>query len=66
MPAMDVAFDANLTSQVDCLDMARGGASTKTFRAMGLWQRALETKPDYMVIQFGHNDWRRRSIPTGR
>ena len=49
-------FCANLTLAVDCLDMARGGASTKTFRAQGLWQRALETKPDYMVIQFGHND----------
>ena len=49
-------FCANLTPAVDCLDMARGGASTKTYRALGLWQRALETKPDYMVIQFGHND----------
>jgi lysophospholipase L1-like esterase len=36
--------------------MARGGASTKTFREMGLWDRALQTKSDYMVIQFGHND----------
>jgi lysophospholipase L1-like esterase len=49
-------FCANLTAQVDCLDMAKGGASTKTFRADGLWERALETQPDYMVIQFGHND----------
>ncbi len=49
-------FCANLTAQVDCLDMAKGGASTKTYREQGLWQRALETKPDYMVIQFGHND----------
>jgi lysophospholipase L1-like esterase len=36
--------------------MAKGGASTKTFRAQGLWERSLATKPDYMVIQFGHND----------
>lgn len=49
-------FCANLTAKVDCLDMARGGTSTKTYRADGLWQRALATKPDYMVIQFGHND----------
>lgn len=49
-------FCANLTPQVDCLDMAKGGASTKTYRDQGLWDRALETKPDYMVIQFGHND----------
>ena len=49
-------FCANLTPQVDCVNMARGGASTKTFREMGLWDRALQTRPDYMVIQFGHND----------
>lgn len=49
-------FCANLTAKVDCLDMAKGGASTKTYREEGLWQRALETRPDYMVIQFGHND----------
>jgi lysophospholipase L1-like esterase len=49
-------FCANFTAQVDCVNMARGGASTKTFRADGIWERALETKPDYMVIQFGHND----------
>jgi len=49
-------FCANLTEKVDCVNMARGGASTKTFRAQGLWERSLATKPDYMVIQFGHND----------
>lgn len=49
-------FCANLSPKVDCLDMAKGGASTKTYRQDGLWERALETKPDYMLIQFGHND----------
>jgi lysophospholipase L1-like esterase len=49
-------FCANLTAQVDCVNMAKGGASTRSFRAQGLWERALETKPDYMLIQFGHND----------
>jgi lysophospholipase L1-like esterase len=49
-------FCANLTAKVDCVNMARGGASTKTFREMGLWDRALATRPDSMVIQFGHND----------
>ncbi len=49
-------FCANLTAAVDCLNMAKGGASTKTYREQGLWERALATKPDYMVIQFGHND----------
>jgi lysophospholipase L1-like esterase len=49
-------FCANLTPKVDCLNMAKGGASTKTYREQGLWDRALATRPDYMVIQFGHND----------
>src|SRR5579862_9259424 len=49
-------FCANLTAKADCVNMAKGGASTKTFREQGLWQRSLETKPDYMLIQFGHND----------
>ena len=49
-------FCANLFGAVDCVNMAKGGASTKTFRAQGLWERALATRPDYMVIQFGHND----------
>src|ERR1700712_5994968 len=49
-------FCANFTAEVDCVNMARGGASTRTFRELGLWDRALATKPDYMVIQFGHND----------
>src|SRR5271170_6013876 len=49
-------FCANLTTKVDCINMAKGGASTKTFREQGLWERSLETKPDYMLIQFGHND----------
>jgi lysophospholipase L1-like esterase len=49
-------FCANLTAAVDCVNMSRGGASTKTYREMGLWDRAIATKPDYMLIQFGHND----------
>src|SRR5580704_6035167 len=49
-------FCANLTARVDCVNMAKGGASTRSFRAQGLWERSLQTKPDYMLIQFGHND----------
>lgn len=49
-------FCANLLAVVDCINMAHGGASTKTYRADGYWLKALESKPDYMLIQFGHND----------
>jgi lysophospholipase L1-like esterase len=36
--------------------MAHGGASTKTYRSDGYWAKSLLTKPDYILIQFGHND----------
>jgi lysophospholipase L1-like esterase len=49
-------FCANLTAEVDCVNMAHGGASTKTFRVDGWWAKSIATKPDYMLIQFGHND----------
>lgn len=35
---------------------ARGGASTKSFRDLGLWDRVLAEKADWVLIQFGHND----------
>jgi lysophospholipase L1-like esterase len=59
-------FCANFNAKVDCVNMARGGASTRTYRELGLWDRALETKPDYMVIQFGHNDLVVGKEPVGR
>jgi len=49
-------FCANLTVAVDCINLSRGGASTKTYRNEGLWEKALASTPDYMLIQFGHND----------
>jgi lysophospholipase L1-like esterase len=49
-------FCANLVAEVDCVNMARAGTSTKTFRELGIWDRAIASRPDYMLIQFGHND----------
>jgi lysophospholipase L1-like esterase len=59
-------FCANFTAAVDCVNMAKGGASTKSFREQGLWERSLQTKPDYMVIQFGHNDMVNPAQPMPR
>jgi len=59
-------FCANLAVQVDCVNMARGGASTNTYRELGLWDKALQTRPDYMVIQFGHNDMVDKTRPLPR
>ena len=51
-----LGFCANLTEDAVCLNSAKGGASTKTFYDEGYWAKALAAKPDYMLIQFGHND----------
>jgi len=51
-----LGFCANLTANVTCLNEAKGGASTKTYYEEGYWTKALADKPDYMLIQFGHND----------
>ena len=50
-------------SRWDCLNLARGGRSTKSYREEGLWDRALDRarysaaiRPTLVLIQFGHND----------
>ena len=40
--------------QVD--NLALSGRSTSTFITEGHWAAALAEKPDYVLIQFGHND----------
>jgi lysophospholipase L1-like esterase len=37
-------------------NLAASGRSTKTFIKEGRWDKALAQKPDYVFIQFGHND----------
>jgi lysophospholipase L1-like esterase len=44
--------------RVQVLNDARSGASSKSFLKAGLWHKTLEGKPDYVFIQFGHNDQR--------
>ncbi len=41
---------------VKVTNLAKPGRSTKSFIAEGLWKKALAEKPDYVLIQFGHND----------
>jgi lysophospholipase L1-like esterase len=41
---------------VTVINHAASGRSTKTFIKQGRWQKALAEKPDYVFIQFGHND----------
>jgi lysophospholipase L1-like esterase len=57
------AFCARFTPAVACVNLARGGRSTGSFRAEGRWdevQRLLKDgasfKATYVLVQFGHND----------
>jgi pectinesterase len=49
-------FKQFLTGDVECTNTAANGRSSKSFMAEGRWQKALEFKGDYYLIQFGHND----------
>ena len=50
------AFAKRLAPEVRCENMGRGGRSSKSYRDEGHWKEALEAKPDWVLIQFGHND----------
>jgi len=50
------AFAKLLGPNAECLNFARGGQSTKSFRDSKNWQKVLDSKPAYILIQFGHND----------
>ncbi len=45
-----------LDKQLQVINRSRGGRTTASFRADGRWQDILNLKPDYVMIQFGHND----------
>ena len=49
-------FKALYTSDVEIINLAKNGRSSKSFRNEGLWQPALDAHPNYILIQFGHND----------
>ena len=44
------------TDDVTVVNLARSGASSKSFRAGNLWNKVLAERGDYVFIQFGHND----------
>ena len=50
------AFPGAFKEGVEVINLARGGRSSKSFRTEGIWEQALAKKPDYIFIQFGHND----------
>lgn len=51
-PGLRAAFGPD----VEVINLARNGRSSKSFRDEGAWTPALTAKPNYILIQFGHND----------
>lgn len=56
-------FCALATPQLECVNMAKGGRSTSSYRAEGSWDKVMAALKDgaafrdtYVLIQFGHND----------
>jgi pectinesterase len=55
------ALCARFDADVECLNLARGGRSSGSYRAEGLWDQAIARlktagAANYVLIQFGHND----------
>ena len=50
------AFARRFGDNVETINLAKGGASSKNFRDAGYWDRCRAQTPDYVFIQFGHND----------
>ncbi len=46
----------SLGPKVEVVNLALNGRSSKSFRDEGRWEPALAAKPDFLLIQFGHND----------
>lgn len=49
-------FRAQFGTEVEVVNLALNGRSSKSFRDEGAWAPALTGSPDYILIQFGHND----------
>jgi lysophospholipase L1-like esterase len=48
---------------VKVINLAASGRSTKTFIQEGRWEKALKEHPNYVLIQFGHNDSHAPNLP---
>jgi lysophospholipase L1-like esterase len=51
-----IGFAKSLAPSVQCINRAKSGSSSKSYAEDGWWKKALAEKPDYVLIQFGHND----------
>lgn len=51
-----LGFAARASDYITVINRAVSGTSSRSYRDLGYWEPALATNPDYMLIQFGHND----------
>src|SRR5262245_3153365 len=49
-------FEKMLRPEAKYVNWAKGGRSSKSFIDEGWWTKAIAEKPNYVLIQFGHND----------
>jgi len=49
-------FEKRLKAGAACVNWAKSGRSSKSYISEGWWEKALAEKPNYVLIQFGHND----------
>jgi pectinesterase len=49
-------FAQSFTDAAQVTNLSRGGRASGSFIKEGRWQKALDLKPDYVLVQFGHND----------
>ena len=53
---MGPGFRASFGPEIQVVNLALNGRSSKSFRDEGAWAKVLPEKPDFVLIQFGHND----------
>src|ERR671912_141221 len=51
-----VGFARRCGPGVECVNIARGGRSSKSYRDEGGWKQVIDARPAHVLIQFGHND----------
>jgi lysophospholipase L1-like esterase len=51
-----LGFAELLTEPAECVNHAQSGRRSRSYRTEGWWQKCLDEKPDYLLLQFGHND----------
>ncbi len=49
-------FRASFGPEVQVVNLAQNGRSSKSFRDEGWWAKVAPLKPKFVLIQFGHND----------